>query len=144
MDHDPSRSSRELTPRERRARLQSFNPTDAAFVAHLTGCERCRTHAARLLIGEEAAPEGGSSEPPSFAREIMLHLTRAGYLLSLEKDEPQADLPFVELQKFLHSLSPEQALFISHLTRCERCLHAVAKTLKPPAVPLPRNLVIVI
>lgn len=92
----------------------------------------------------DAAPEGGSSDPPSFEREIMLHLTRAGYLLFLEDDEPQADLPFVELQKFLHSLSPEQALFISHLTRCERCLHAVAKTLKPPAVPPPRNLVIVI
>jgi hypothetical protein len=144
MGKDPSRRSRDLTPRERRAELQRFSPADAAFVAHLTGCDRCREHAARLLIGEEAAPKDGSSRLPPFVREVMLHLMRAGYLLALADDAPQDDLPLSELQKFLQSLSSEQAAFIGHLLGCERCLQAAARTLKPRPVPPPRNVVIVI
>jgi hypothetical protein len=106
MSKDPSRRSRDLTSRERREELQRFSPADAAFVAHLTGCERCRGHAARLLMGEEALGDG----------------------------RPEADLPLVELQKFLDSLSPEQAGFVSHLLHCERCLQAAARTLKPRPV----------
>jgi hypothetical protein len=63
--------------------------------------------------------------------DIILHLTRGGYLLALPDDAPQDDLPLVELQKFLQALSPEQATFIGHLLGCERCRRAVAKTLKP-------------
>ena len=121
---------RDLTPRERKARLRSFSPAGAAFVLHLVECERCRRHAGKLLgPGEETA-----SGVPGFSsgeRDILLHLTRAGYLLSLAEDAPQDDLPLVELQKFLQALSPEQAAFIGHLLDCERCRRAVGKTLKP-------------
>lgn len=126
--------SRDLNPRERRDRLRTFGPTGAAFVFHLVGCERCRGHAAKLLgPAEESA--GGN---------VMLHLTRGGYLLSLAGDAPQADLPLVELQKFLQALSPEQAAFIGHLLDCARCRQAVAKTLKPPAVSPGRKLPVVL
>jgi hypothetical protein len=139
MGREQSRSSnRDLTPRERKARLRSFNPTGAAFVLHLAECERCRRHAAKLLgPGEDTA-----SGVPGFStdeRDIILHLTRGGYLLSLSDDAPQDDLPLVELQKFLRSLSPEQTAFIGHLLGCERCRGAVAKTLKPPAVSAARK-----
>ena len=40
---------RDLTPRELRSHLKAFAPTDAAFVIHLTQCERCRGLAASLL-----------------------------------------------------------------------------------------------
>jgi hypothetical protein len=40
---------RDLTPRELRSHLKAFGPTDAAFVLHLTQCERCRGLAAALL-----------------------------------------------------------------------------------------------
>lgn len=113
--------SRDLTPRERRTRLRSFDPTGAAFVLHLAECERCRGHARKLLGSGEETAAGG----------IMLHLTRAGYLLSLIGEEPKDDLPLIELQKFLRSLSSEQTSFIRHLLECERCRQAVAKTLKP-------------
>jgi hypothetical protein len=138
MSREQSRSSnRDLTPRERKARLQSFGPTGAAFVFHLAECERCRRHAGRLLgPGEETA-----SGAPGFSPEeldILLHLTRGGYLLALADEAPEDDLPLIELQKFLQALSPEQAAFIGHLLGCERCRQAVAKTLKPPAGSLPR------
>jgi hypothetical protein len=115
--------SRDLTPRERKARLRTFDPTDAAFVLHLAECEQCRGHAGKLLgPGEET--EGG---------DIMLHLTRGGYLLSLAGSAPEDDLPLIELQKFLQALSSEQVAFIRHLLACERCRRAVEKILKPPA-----------
>ena len=40
---------RDLTPRELRSHLKAFAPTDAAFVLHLTRCERCRGLAASFL-----------------------------------------------------------------------------------------------
>ena len=40
---------RDLKPRELRAHLKAFDPTDAAFVLHLAQCERCRGLAASLL-----------------------------------------------------------------------------------------------
>ena len=40
---------RDLTPRELRSHLKAFEPTDAAFVLHLSRCERCRALAASLL-----------------------------------------------------------------------------------------------
>lgn len=135
MGNDPSRSSnRDLTPRERRAQLQRFSPADAAFVAHLTGCGRCRGQAARFLIGAETAPSGGLAMLSSLERGILHHLARGGTLTARAADEPRTDLPRDELQKFVSALSPEQAAFIGHLLGCERCLRAVAKTLKPPAV----------
>ncbi len=134
MGRELSRSSnRDLTPRERKARLRSFGPTGAAFVLHLAECDRCRRHAAILLEPDEEATSGAPGVS-SDERDIMLHLTRGGYLLSLAGDAPEDDLPLVELQKFLRSLAPEQAAFIGHLLGCERCRQAVAKTLKPPAV----------
>ena len=144
MGNDPSWNRRDLKPRERKAELQRFSPTDAAFVAHLTGCERCRTHAARLLTGEETAPSGGLATMSTDERDIILHLARGGYLLAQTDAEPRDDLPLAELQKFLSALAPEQAAFIGHLIGCERCLQAVARMLKPRGVPPPRNLVIVI
>ena len=122
---------RDLTPRERKARLQSFGPTGAAFVLHLSECDRCRRHAGRLLGAGEVAASG---VPGLSAEErgIMLHLTRAGYLLSLRDDAPQDDLPLIELQKFLRSLSPEQTTFVGHLLECARCRNAVARMLRPP------------
>jgi hypothetical protein len=138
MGREQSRSSnRDLTPRERKAGLRSFSPTGAAFVLHLAACERCRRHAGRLLgPGEETA--GGVPGFSPEERDIILHLARGGYLLALAGEAPEDDLPPVELQKFLHALSPGQAAFIGHLLGCERCRRAVAKTLKPPAGPLPR------
>ena len=115
---------RDLTPRERKARLRSFGPTDAAFVLHLSECERCRGHAAKLLGPGEETTTGG---------DILRHLTRGSYLLALADEDQQKDLPVIELQKFLQALSSEQAAFIGHLLECERCRQAVAKALKPPA-----------
>ena len=40
---------RDLEPRELRSDLKAFGPTDAAFLLHLTQCERCRGLAAALL-----------------------------------------------------------------------------------------------
>ena len=144
MGREQSRSSsRDLTPRERKARLRSFGPTGAAFVLHLSQCERCRRHAAILLEPDEEVTSGVPGLSPE-ERDIILHLTRGGYLLSLADDAPQDDLPLVELQKFLRSLAPEQAAFIGHLLGCERCRKAVAKTLKPPAVSPARTVLTVL
>lgn len=138
MSKDPSRKSRDLTPRERREELQRFSPADAAFVLHLAECDRCRGHAGKLLEpGAEAAGDGPGLS--SDERDIMLHLTRGAYLLSLRDEAPQADLPRSELQRFVQSLAPGQAAFIGHLLGCERCRQAVAKALKPPAVPPART-----
>jgi hypothetical protein len=144
MGNDPSWNRRDLKPRERKAELRRFSPADAAFVAHLTGCDRCRRHAARFLVGEEAASSGGLAMLSSLERGLISHLAAGGGLRDQADDEPQADLPLAELQKFVSALSPEQAAFIGHLIGCERCLHAVAKTLKPPTTTPPRDLVIVI
>jgi hypothetical protein len=135
MGKDPSRRSRDLTPRERRDQLRRFSPTDAAFVAHLSQCERCRGHAARLLRGGEAASQSGVSGLTPVERDIMFHLTRGSYLLALGDDRPEADLPLAELQKFLDSLSSEQAGFVSHLLHCERCLQAASRLLQPHSSP---------
>lgn len=144
MSKDPSRRSRDLTPRERREELQRFSPADAAFVAHLTGCGRCREHAARLLVGAGNAPSGGLGLLSSLERGLLHHLAHGGDLPARAEAGPQADLPQVELQSFVTSLPPGQAAFIGHLLGCERCLRAVARILKPRGVIPPGTLVLVI
>ena len=131
MGNGPTWNKRDLNPRERKAELRRFSPADAAFVAHLTGCDRCRRHAARFLVGEEAAPNGGLAMLSSLERGLVSHLAAGGDPRAQADGEPRADLPLTELQKFVSALSPEQAAFIGHLIGCERCLQAVGKLLKP-------------
>lgn len=129
----------DLTPRERKARLRSFAPADAAFVLHLMQCERCRRHAGKLLVPctrtASVLPDLSPEE-----LEILRHLVRVGYLLSEAGGEPTDDLPLAELQKFLQALSPEQSEFIGHLLDCEPCRQAVEKILNPLAVSAARKL----
>ncbi len=135
MGKDPSRRSRDLTPRERREELQRFSPADAAFVAHLTGCGRCREQAARLLTGAETTPGGGLAMLSSLERGILHQVARGGDPPARADDVPRADLPLGELQSFVSALPPEQAAFIGHLLGCERCLREVARLLKPRTPP---------
>ena len=134
---------RDLTPRERKARLRSMAPADAAFVLHLMQCERCRRHAG-MLLGLFAKATDEASDLFAEEQDILRRLIHAGYLLSQTGAEPQGDLPLAELQKFLQALSPEQAGFIGHLLDCEPCRQAVEKTLKPPAVSADRKLPVVL
>jgi hypothetical protein len=135
MARERSTSNRDLTHRQFRSRLRTFRPADAAFVLHLAGCERCRRLVPRFApLDETAQPIGdflGSLAP--LERDIVLDLTRGGYLFSLADQAftSQDDLPPAELRSFLDSLRPEQMEAIRHLVDCESCRKAAAKSLAP-------------
>ena len=80
----------------------------------------------------------------SVERDIILHLTRGGYLLSLADDAPQGDLPLVELQKFLSALPPSRPRSSAISSAVSGAARRWQRLLKPPGVTPPRHRVIVI
>lgn len=124
---------RDFPLREIRSRLRAFGPSDATFVLHLAGCERCRGYAVRLFALDEAASRIRDllTSLTPVERDLVLHLTRGGFWLVQTADTPQDDLSPLHLWKFLDSLAPEAAAFLGHLLGCERCREAAAKILSP-------------
>lgn len=112
-------------------RLRSLRPADAAFVFHLTGCERCRRVSSRFLAFDRATAEGDDQGLSAVERDIFLDLTRGGYLFSLVDAELSDDLPPSELRRFLQALSPEHVELIRHLLDCANCRRSAAKILAP-------------
>ena len=134
MATESSRSSNGLSHRQFRSRLRSFRPAEAAFVLHLACCQQCRGVASRLLDdGADPAPGDCPGGLDPVERDILLDLTRGGFLLSLAEAAFSArdDLPPTELRRFLKALSPEQLALIRHLLDCESCRKTAAKTLAP-------------
>jgi hypothetical protein len=135
MAAERSRSSNGLSHRQFRSNLCSFRPAEAAFVLHLARCQQCRGVASRLLgfDGADPAPGDFPGGLDPVERDILLDLTRGGFLLSLVEAAFSArnDLPPTELRRFLEALSPEQLALIRHLLDCESCRKTAAKTLAP-------------
>lgn len=132
----PAVRSRSINrPRQFQSRLRSFRPAEAAFVFHLARCARCRGVASRLLDldGEAPAPGDRPGGLDSVERDILLHLTRGGFLLSLAEAAVSArdDLSPAELRRFLEALSPEQVALIRQLLVDESCRKTAAKILAP-------------
>lgn len=128
-----SRTSKGSTHPKLRSHLRTFRPADAAFVFHLTQCQRCRNLAERLVAPDETASiDSFLASLSPIERDFVLDLTRGGYLLSMaQAPEPQNDLSPMELQAFLESLRPEQAKFIRHLLGCPGCQGEAARALAP-------------
>ena len=118
MDQSRARS-RKISHRQAISRLRSFRPADAAFVLHLTRCERCRDLTDRLLSPQE-----------TLAGLIFSLVLQASMLIA-----PQGHLPQTELQNFLQSLREDQTEGVRHLLTCERCRKAADKALSPHDLP---------
>jgi len=135
MDRERSKRSKDLNHQQFRSLLgSSFRPTKAAFVLHLSQCERCRSLAARQVDPDASAQVGGYLGNLSpLERDFVLGLTHGSYMLGLidKAFDSEDDLPPAELRSFLGSLRPDQMELIRHLLSCRGCRDTAAKTLAP-------------
>jgi bacterioferritin-associated ferredoxin len=118
----------DLTPARLKAQLRAFKPAGAAFVLHLSQCERCRGLAARFLATARY-PDRRSPFEVDFA----WSLSRLAFQAFIRQASPdlEDDLQPSELEQFLSDLEPSQTSLIRHLLECDRCRKKAAEALDP-------------
>jgi hypothetical protein len=118
----------ELTPARLKTQLRAFKPASAAFVLHLSQCERCRGLATRFLATARY-PDRRSPFEVDFAWSLS-RLAFQAFVRQARLDL-EDDLPPSELEQFLNDLDSSQTILVRHLLECDRCRKKAVEALDP-------------